>query len=708
MRTATTQGAALLGLLLAAALAPAQEAPATLQPIVISGSGPDRQRWVAPASIDVIGGEEIRDGQLQINLSESLGRVPGLVIQNRQNYAQDLQVSIRGFGARSTFGVRGVRLFVDGIPANAPDGQGQTANFPLGLADRIEVVRGPYAALYGSSSGGVIALSTADGGPARWLAGVAGGADGLHRLSAQATGQAGSLDYAIDATAFRTDGLRPQSAADRSTLHLKVARPYDGGRVVAIASRQVGSAQDPLGLTRAEFDADPYQTTAAARMFDTRKAAEQTQLGLAWQHRLGGGHGLELIAYGGQRAIVQFQAIPPAAQLAPGSPGGVIDLDRGYGGLNLRWRLARSFGDSRLTASAGLSYDVQTEQRRGWENFVGRASAPDALGLAGRLRRDETNRATALDPYAQVEWDSGPWTATAGLRQSRVRLRSADRYVAPGNPEDSGSTSYRGSMPVLGLRWRLAPKLQAYASAGRGLETPTLNEVAYRPDGSGGLNADLRASRSRSLEAGLRGRHADASWTATVFDIRSRDEIVVLANSGGRSVFRNAGRTERRGLELAAEWHLGRLQLQSALTMLRAVYAEGFMTCAAAPCSTPDLAIPAGHRMPGIPRRQAFLQLAWTPGPPGATLWVEARHTGAVVVDDRNTDAAAAATVVNLGARFEQDHGGWQLRQFVRVDNVGNRRHAGSVIVNEGNGRFFETAPGRSFFAGVEWIRRWR
>jgi len=692
-----------------AASAFAQDGTGALRPVVVTGAAPDQQRWTAPASIDIVDGSELRAGNLQVNLSEGLGRVPGLSINNRQNYAQDLQVSIRGFGARATFGVRGVRLYVDGIPASAPDGQGQTAAFPLGSADRIEVIRGPYSALYGSSAGGVIALYTADGqpgDPAEWRAGLAAADDGLWRASTQASGRAGEWRYGVDASTFGTEGLRPQSAARRDSAYLRLARPYDGGRVVLLAQRQTGTAQDPLGLSRAEFDAEPYATTPAATQFDTRKSVRQTQLGLAWEHGLGGGHRIELMGYGGTRTLVQYQSIPPSAQLAPGAAGGVIGLDRTYGGLNARWRLDREFRAGRLTASAGLAADRQAEDRRGFENFAGSAAAPTALGTLGRLRRDETNRADTLDPYAQVEWATAAWTATAGVRRSRVRLSSADRYVAPGNPDDSGAVRHAATMPVLGLRWRLSPAVQAYASAGRGFETPTLNEAAYRPSGATGLNTVLAPSRSRSVEAGLRGRHGGAAWTATVFDVLTRDEIVVLSNSGGRSTFQNAGRTRRRGLELSGEVQHGRLNVTSAFTLLNATYADGFMTCETSPCAAPTVAIPAGNRLPGIARRQAYVRLAWEPGWAGSTFTLELRHNGAVPVNDRNSDAAAAYTVANAGVRFEQTRGPWQWRQFVRVDNLAGRRYAGSVIVNEGNGRFFETAPGRTLLAGVELVRR--
>ncbi len=696
IQKACTAGAGLLSL-----VAGAQTPDAALRPVVITGAAPDQQRWLAPASIDIVDGEELRAGNLQINLSEGLGRVPGLSINNRQNYAQDLQLSIRGFGARSTFGVRGVRLYVDGIPASAPDGQGQAANFPIGSTDRIEVIRGPYSALYGSSAGGVVALYTADGGPTEWRSGLAAGADGLWRASTQATGKAGSYHFNVDASTFSTQGLRPQSAADRSTAHLKLSRPYDGGRLVLVANRQVSDAQDPLGLSRAELDADPYQTTPAATQFNTRKSAQQTQLGLAWTHSLDDGHSLQLMGYGGQRALVQYQAIPPSAQAAPGAAGGIIDLNRQYGGLNMRWRLDRQYESGRLTASAGLAWDRQDEQRRGFENFTG-----TTLGVMGRLRRDEGNRADALDPYAQAEWHTPGWTVTAGVRRSRVRLSSADHYIAPGNPDDSGAVRHAATMPVVGLRWKLSPQVQAYASAGRGFETPTLNEAAYRAGGGNGLNTALDASRSRSMEAGLRGRHGAAAWTATVFDVRTQDEIVVLSNTGGRSTFQNAGRTRRQGLELSGDVQWGRLNVSSALTLINATYADGFLTCAGAPCVTPSLAIPAGNRIPGIARRQAYVKLAWEPGVAGSTFTLELRHSAAVPVNDSNSDDAAGYTVAHLGVRLQQERGPWQFRQFLRIDNLANRRHAGAVIVNEGNARYFETAPGRSAYVGVELVRR--
>jgi iron complex outermembrane receptor protein len=693
--------------------APPEADGGALAPVVITGSSSASNRWLGAATVDVIDGRELRDGQLQINLSEGLARVPGLVIRNRENYAQDLQVSIRGYGARSTFGVRGVRLFVDGIPASAPDGSGQAANFPLGSADRIEVVRGPFAALYGASSGGAILAYTQDGTrPGEVRVGAVMGSNGLWRLSTQATGQTGTAEapgwsYTLDVGKFATDGARPQSAADRTTANVKLSRAHEGGRTVILFNQQRAFALDPLGLSRADFDANDEQTTSVATQFNTRKSVSQSQLGLAWDQSLGGGHKIELMGYGGTRQVVQYQSIPTGAQGITSS-GGLIDLDRTYWGWNGRWRWSGEAANGRVNLSAGLASDRQTDERKGYQNFIG-----PTLGVQGALRRDETNRATTLDPYVQGEWSSERLTLSAGVRRVNADYTSSDRFVVGANGNDSGEKSFGATLPVVGARWQLSPGLQAFANVGKGLEIPTLNEVAYQSSGAAGFNTALNAARSTSAEVGLRGRNGAGLWNATVFDIRTDDEIVVQNNTGGRSTFQNAGRTKRQGLELSAEYGLGPVTLTTAYTYLRARYQDSFRTCTVTQCPgvNPQVLVPAGNSMPGIPGQQLFAQIAWAPNlagswAAGSVFTLEARHTGRVFVNDLNSDAAAGHTLFSLGARFEQTTGAWTWREFVRIDNLTDKKHAGSVIVNDGNSRFFEPGAGRSVFAGVELSRR--
>lgn len=713
----------------AQAPAPAASAPfasvpsappaATLREVTVTvNRGVEQAAFDAPASVDVVSGDTLREGQLQINLSESLVRVPGLVIQNRQNYAQDLQISMRGFGARATFGVRGIRLYADGIPATGPDGQGQVAHFDLASAQRVEVLRGPFSALYGNSAGGVIHIVTADGGPATVAEGsLATGRYGTQRLGLKLSGTLGAAtsgvadtarpawSYVLSASGFETDGTRDHSAAQRRSFNAKLTHGAgtDTRSTFVINHLSTPDVQDPLGLTRPEWLANPTQATPVALAFNTRKSVEQTQGGAVVQHRVSAAHQLQASVYAGERRTRQYQSIAVAAQAPATHPGGVIDLARHYEGLDLRWVHTRRLDGKPLTLTAGLAADQSAEVRRGFQNFTGPTTSP-VLGVEGALRRDEKNRVRNTDQYLQTEWAMAErFSLAAGVRRSVVRFTSADRYIAPGNGDDSGSARHAATTPALGLTFHASDTLNVYASLGKGFETPTFNELAYRASGATGLNFDLQSARSRHLELGFKAE-AGNGWrvNAAIFRAKTDNEIAVLANTGGRSVFQNVGATRRSGLEAAVAGELGpQWAVYSALTYLDARYRDAFRTCTATPCATPAVAIPAGSRMPGIPRLAAYAELVWRHKPQGLHAALEWRHTGRVAVDDRNSDFAPAASVAALRLGAEQKAGRWNFREFLRIDNLMNRRYAGSVIVNEGNARFFEPAPGRTWLIGV-------
>lgn len=677
----------------------------TLRPLVVTPTpGVAQSAFDTPASVDVISGETLRDAQLGINLSESLARVPGLTALNRQNYAQDVQISSRGYGARSTFGVRGLRLYTDGIPATAPDGQSQVSHFDLMSADRIEVLRGPFSALYGNSSGGVISLFTADGGPDTVAElSSAFGSFGTQRHNVRLSGQQGALQYNLSATRFDTDGFREHSAATRTGFNGKVRykASEDTKLSFILNSVDMPGTQDPLGLTRAEFQADPRRASPAALQFDTRKSVNQQQGGVVLEHRVNAMHSIRVTGWSGTRGTEQFQAIPVGTQTPITQPGGVIDLDRRYHGADAQWVVRTRAFDVPLALTFGLMADRLTEHRRGFENFIG-TGASQVLGVQGALRRDEQNRVRSFDQYAQGVLSLERWSLTAGLRHSQVRFSSSDRFIVGANGDDSGAVRYSATTPVLGVVFHASESLNLYASAGRGFETPTFNELSYRPGGPG-LNFDLRSATSRQWEIGAKAALSD-DWAlnAALFQARTTDELVVLANAGGRSTFQNAGRTGRRGFEaeLSGRFGSGWSTLMAA-TLLQARYDSAFTTCGPPPCTTPTLVLPAGNRIPGIPRAMLFGELAWEHKPWGLQTAVEVRHTGRIAVNDGNTDFAAATTTVALRASLRQALGRWTVREFVRVDNVTDRRYAGSVIVNEGNGRFFEPAPGRNWLVGV-------
>jgi iron complex outermembrane recepter protein len=659
--------------------------------VVVSATRSERNSFDVPVSIDRVDAQAIRDGQVQNNLSESLVRVPGVVVQNRNNYAQDLQISSRGFGARAQFGVRGVRLYADGIPATAPDGQGQTSNFDLGSAERIEVMRGPFSSLYGNASGGVIQVFTEDGPPEPTASvSASAGSWGTSRLGLKLGGESGAVNYIGSASRFDTDGYRDHSAATRDLLNAKAKiAAGDATRVTLVANSVSVRAQDPQGLSRAQVDQDRRQVDPGSLTFDTRKSVRQDQLGASVEQRLSAADTVRLAAYGGRRDVEQFLSIPLAAQNPATSSGGVVDLDRGYYGLDLRWTRSMRLGDAPLTFAAGVGHDRQKEHRQGFINSFGSAGAP---------KRDENDTVWSTDVYTQADWKFAPrWLASAGVRRSVVHFESSDYYVAPGNPDDSGRARFGNTSPALGLTFSATPSLNLYGNFGRGFETPTFAELAYRSGGGTGLNFDLQPSTSTHAELGAKAfTAAGQRLTAAVFRVDTKNEIVIDTASGGRTIFKNAGGTERRGAE--ASWS-GRasasVSFLAVATWIDARYSDAFAS------GSPPATVPAGNRLPGIPRRTAFTELAWSPSGPAWHTALEARYSDRVYVSDANAETAPPYTVFNWRLVFEQRSGRWLLNQFLRVDNLGDKRYIGSVVVGDANGRFYEPAPTRGAVIGA-------
>ncbi len=676
----------------------AQESTQTLDRVVVTATRTERPQLDVPASTNVLERDEVRDTNLRVNLSESLNRVPGLVVLNRQNYAQDLQISVRGFGARSTFGVRGVRLYADGIPATMPDGQGQVSHFALNATERIEVLRGPFSALYGNSSGGVITLTTRlTPGPNEFELATAAGSYDTWRAAVSAYGGTAPYAYAIDASRFSTEGYREYSSATRDVVNLRAAAlDTPLGRLrVTFNALDIPQAEDPLGLTRAQWQDDPRQASPQALQFKTRKSTEQQQLGAQLAGDFAERWSYQATAWAGRRSVTQFQAIPVAVQAPPNHPGGVIDFDRTYGGVDARvqWALDAA------VLTLGVDIERLDEDRRGFENFV--LQPTPVLGELGRLRRDEGNVVESRDIYAQAESALGArWRLLAGVRASQVEFRGEDRFLA--NGDDSGRASYDSINPTIGVVYRPSLSTSVYASYGRGFETPTLNELAYRPDGSAGFNTALEPARSNNFEVGAKAVLSRAlRGTVAAFVIDTENDIVVRTNAGGRSTFANAAATRRRGVEASVGWEpQSALSLYAAVTAMRAEFAEPFFTCTAAPCTQPAVLVPAGNRLPGIPAYTSFIEAVYRVRETDITLdW---RAQSKISVDDRNTDNASGYGTVNLAVARTFVAGPAKLRAFLRIDNVLNARYIGSVIVNEANGRYFESAPGRTWLLGLD------
>lgn len=679
-----------------------------LSPVIVTGTRSEQRSFDLPMSVDVITRDEVQEGRARVNVSEVLNRTPGNFVANRENFAQELQISIRGFGARSQFGTRGVKLLTDGLPASAPDGQGNPGVFDLGATERIEVLRGPFSALYGNHSGGVVQVFSERGSdPPALTLDASAGSYGMQRYALKGGAATATFNGFGSVSYFSVDGYREHSAARKTQATAKLGFGLaSANRVTLVATGfDQPDAQDPLGLTAAQVQVNPRQAQPVALQFDTRRSLRHLQGGVIVDSALTERDALQFTAYAGNRDNTQYLAVPLASQLAPTSSGGVSLLDRDFAGGGVRWTHRGELAGGALTLTAGAEYDSASEARQGYVND---------FGQRGLLKRDEDNDTTSTGAYAQAEWRFAPhWSLSAGLRYTRVEFSSADRYVTPTNPDDSGDVRYAEWTPTVGLVFSVAPTLNLYASYGRAFETPTGIELAYRPDGASGLNFALQPAISNQLELGAKWLAGEATRiNVAVFDIRTEGEIVIARNLGGRSSFINAGDTSRQGAELLLESGLGAgFSTRLALTLLNARFDSSFTSCAPLatfcnPATGVNTAtVPSGNRVPGVPNASLYAELGYRNAQ--ATSWtglagaLELIANGRIEVDDYNSAAAAGYAIANLWLGLEQQIDRWTLRQFARVNNLFGRDYIGAVIVGDANGRYYAPAPTRNFVAGV-------
>ncbi|HBX4868317.1 TPA: TonB-dependent receptor [Klebsiella pneumoniae] len=683
--------------------------PALLLPLIAAAQAADEQTMVVtaapttvseldtPAAVSVVNGDEMRQAAPRVNLSESLGAVPGLQVQNRQNYAQDLQLSIRGFGSRSTYGVRGLRIYVDGIPATMPDGQGQTSNIDIGSVDTIEVLRGPFSALYGNSSGGVINVTSQTGTqPPTVEASSYYGSFGTWHYGMKATGavgdgsHAGDVDYTVSTNRFTTHGYRDHSGARKNLANARLGvRINDVSKLTLLLNSVDIKANDAGGLTADEWRDNPRQSPRGDQ-YNTRKNTRQPQAGLRYERQLSAQDDLSVMMYAGERETTQFQSIPRAPQLKPSHAGGVIDLTRHYQGIDTRLT-HRGELLVPVTLTAGLDYENMSERRKGYENFVMVNGAPQ-YGEQGALRRNERNLMWNVDPYLQTQWQlTDKLSLDAGVRYSSVWFDSNDYYITPGNGDDSGDASYHKWLPAGSLKYALTDAWNVYLSAGRGFETPTINELSYRSDNQSGLNFGLKPSTNDTVEIGSKTRIGNGLFTAALFQTNTDNEIVVDSSSGGRTSYKNAGKTRRQGMELGLDQQFGESwRLKAAWTWLDATYRTN--VCDDASCN--------GNRIPGIARNMGYASFGYQPEQ-GWYAGSDIRYMSDIMANDENTAKAPSWTVVGLTTGYKWSYGRMDMDLFGRIDNLFDREYVGSVIVNESNGRYYEPAPGRNYGIGL-------
>lgn len=671
----------------------------TLDEVVVSVSGQEQSAFDAPAAVQAVDQTVIQNSGPQVNLSESLNRIPGLIVLNRQNYSQDLQLSIRGSGSRASFGIRGSRLIVDGIPATMPDGQGQASTISLPSAKRIEVLRGPLAQMYGNSSSGVIQVFSVEGTETPQLkTSIDVGPNDLQRLGLQATGTLNGVGYVIDHSDFKTDGYRRHSAATRKHTNTKLTTTVFEDTKLSVVGNffDMPLSQDPRGLRILQLETDPRQAGADAITFNTGKEVTQNQMGVITETQLSATSDVMLRVYLGERTLGNRLA-PTTPPGTPNRVGNRVEFDRTFQGFGLRHNATHEWGDGALTLSFGVEVEDMKDERKGFLNLEG--------GVKGRLTREEDNIVTSTGVFAQANWlMNEDWSAVLGLRSNEVQFKVKDDFInltndpATNNPDDSGRVTFRSTNPVVGLTRHLSEDANLFFNYGKGFDTPTLTEIAYKSTqtNEGGLNLAIKPATSDHFEIGLKSRLGETQrLDVSYFLINTKNEIVVSENAGGRAVFTNATTTQRNGLEVAhsARWSK-EISSYLAFTTLNARFKDSFESTSGT--------IPAGNYIPGTMDKQLFAELVWQPiAAPGFSTSLEWVHQGKIRVNDLNVAATKSASVFNVRLGWNRQYGPWGIKSYLRVENIADKDYVGSVIANDGGSRFYEPAPGRQVGVGL-------
>jgi iron complex outermembrane recepter protein len=685
--------APLCGLLaVVAASAHAQDTTATqLQPVVVEvGRGTRGSALNLPFAVTVQTPDSSRPGQRHLSLDEALWLVPGLAVSNRNNPSQDPRISIRGFGARSAFGVRGIRVLRDGIPLTLPDGQTPVDYLDLESVGQVEVMRGSASALYGNAGGGVVDIRSSDPPPVpiSGEARVWTGAFATRRLVGEAGGKSGGLSYQANGAHTESDGYRDYSRQRTTSGFGRLSFDSEkGSYALDWLGVNTPLAQNPGALTRAQFESNPRMADPLSIRKAARKAVTQSQLGATARHTIGRGE-VEGSAYAGTRSLSNPLSFA------------IVDVGRTSSGGNLRATVPIAVAGMEHRLTAGAEFQLQNDLRLNYSNCndipaptIPTATCPDPTVERGSVTLNQRELISSFGSYLRDELQFGDrYSLTGSVRADAVRFQVKDRLINATNPDDSGKRLLDAVSPMIGLLARLTPLESVYANVSSAFETPTATELGNQPSGAAGINRDLKPQRSTTYEMGIKGVSAiGLQYNAALFATAVHDELIPydVPGGGGRRFYRNAGRTSRRGIELGSGVALGPVDLAGAYTYANYRFVD----------FTVGTAQYAGNHIPGIPG-QVF-QATGTLHAPFGALVTEASFANRMFVDDPNSESAPGYALVNARIVTHASAGFSGAELTLGVQNLFDTKYVSSVSVNAAGGKFYEPGSQRSVYLGV-------
>ena len=659
-----------------------------LDPIIVNATRVEKDIQEIPAAVSVVGQDQIQLGTEQLGLDESLGGIPGLFMLNRYNFAQDLRVSIRGFGARAAFGIRGIKIIVDGIPETLPDGQGSVDGVDIGSASRINVIRGPASSLYGNASGGAILIESERGPVIPFAeARLTIGEFDFNKLQLKTGGDTGKLNYMLNLSDTSIDGYRDHSEFENTQLNGRFEYTLSGSSslLTTIHHTDQPIANDPGGLTAAEVAADPSQARARNVTFDAGEALQRTRIGMLYKTSLSGGRDLEARVYNTNQDFSNKLPLASFPAFDGVGDGGAVFLDRNFTGGGLKYTVADDLAGKRNRLLVGLDYDHQDDDRSRFDNLS---------GIIGAQTLEQNELVTALGVYLQNETKINDIAElTLGLRYDEVKFDVSDSFLSDGN-DDSGIVTFDQVSPMVGVSIKRGNNTHLYATISSAFETPTTTEFA-NPSG-GGFNQGLKPQESTNYEVGIKTSTDSYRFEAALFHIDVENELVPF-DQGGRTFFENAGSSNRDGIELAYTRQLSdQVEISTAYTFSDFVF-DRFTDV--------NSNVFDGNRIPGLPKNLLFVDLSWF-GASGYYATWNTTFTDELFADNANLVEVESNSVSNLRLGHNGFYDDWEVSSFMGVNNLFDEDYNSNIRINAFGGRYFEPAPERNAYIGITIRRR--
>ena len=646
-----------------------------LTPITVKATRFDTKDMQSALALTSVANSFIQRGQAQLALNESLNTVPGLFALNPNNFAQDLRVSIRGFGARAAFGIRGVKVLVDGIPESTPDGQAQVDNLSIGVLKNIEVIRGPSSSLYGNASGGVISFSTEDPGTTPFTeARILAGSYGLQQYQLKTGQQKGKFSYLLHGVHVRTDGYRENSGMKNTVLNGKLGVQLNEKDKLTVLLNYGNSPQadDPGGINADQVEQDRKSARDRNLLFKGGENVEQIRAGIIYDKQ---------VATEGQLQFKAYHTYRDFSNRLPFGFGGIVNFQRNFSGAGLNYQLQTNLSGKAYRLKMGAELENQVDDRQRFMNEE---------GITGTQTLDQKEEFLNLGAFLMQELDfTSELKITVGLRLDRIRLKATDAFL--GNGDASGSSTLTSFNPTVGLVYSISESANLYGNVSTSFETPTLNELSNNPVGTGGFNPDLKPQEATNLEIGLKGIiNRKLRYEVALFKIDVTNEILAyeLADFPDRDFFQNAGSTDRLGTEASLTYNLSK----GLTAHLNYTYSD---------FTFEDFDDFDDNVLPGIPKHSTFAAVTYSSSA-GFFAALQARFIGSLYTNNSNSVEEDGYTVVNLNLGYNQAFNKLQIEPFFGINNLLNTTYNDNIRINAFGGRFYEPAPGLNVYGGIK------